>query len=60
MKETVNEDTYQTLKEVEVTPYEKATLPMWKPDTGQKKETSKSSYNIMICRTTTTLYKKKN
>ena len=34
MKETINEDTYQTLKEVEVTPYEKATLPMWKPDTG--------------------------
>ena len=28
MKETINEDTYQTLKEVEVTPYEKATLPM--------------------------------
>ena len=51
MKETVNEDTYQTLKEVEVTPYEKATLPMWKPDTGQKekKQTSKSPYNIMIC-----------
>jgi len=51
MKETVNEDTYQTLKEVEVTPYEKATLPMWKPDTGQqeKKKTTKSPYNIMIC-----------
>ena len=38
MKETINEDTYQTLKEVEVTSYEKATLPMWKPDTGQKEE----------------------
>jgi len=51
MKETINEDTYQTLKEVEVTPYEKATLPMWKPDTGQKegKKTTKSPYNIMIC-----------
>ena len=46
MKEIVNEDTYQTLKEIEVTPYEKATLPMWKPDTGQK---IKSPYNIMIC-----------
>ena len=51
MKETINEDTYQTIKEVEVTPYEKATLPMWKPDTGQKQEnkTTKSPYNIMIC-----------
>lgn len=51
MKETVNEDTYQTLKEVEVTSYEKATLPMWKPDTGQKEEKkiTKSPYNIMIC-----------
>ena len=38
MKETINEDTYQTLKEVEVTPYEKASLPMWKRDTGQKEE----------------------
>jgi len=36
MKETINKDTYQTLKEVKVMdPYEKATLPMWKPDTGQ-------------------------
>ena len=36
MKETINEDTYQTLKEAKVMdPYEKATLPMWKPDTGQ-------------------------
>ena len=51
MKETVNEDTYQTLKEVEVTPYEKASRPMWKPDTGQKKERKiiESPYNIMIC-----------
>jgi predicted metal-binding protein len=51
MKETINEDTYQTLKEVEVSSYEKATLPMWKPDTGQKEEkkTTKSPYNIMIC-----------
>ncbi len=50
MKEIINEDTYQTLKEVAVTPYEKATIPMWKPDTGQKKEKIiKSPYNIMIC-----------
>ena len=36
MKETINEDTYQTLREAKVMdPYEKATLPMWKPDTGQ-------------------------
>ncbi len=51
MKETVNEDTYQTLKEVEVTPYEKATIPMWKRDTGQKEENkiTKSPYNLMIC-----------
>ena len=51
MKEIVNEDTYQTLKEIEVTPYEKATLPMWKPDTGQKdnKKIIKSPYSIMVC-----------
>ena len=47
MKETINKDTYQTLKEVEVTPYEKASLPMWKPDTGQKETNSKIS--LMIC-----------
>ena len=47
MKETVNEDTYQTLKEVEVTPYEKASLPMWKPDTGQKE--TKSKISLMVC-----------
>jgi len=36
MKETINEDTYQTLKEAKVMdPYEKATMPMWKTDTGQ-------------------------
>mgnify|MGYP003635128175 CR=1 FL=1 len=40
MNETINEDTYQTLKEVEVTPYEKATLPMWKPDTGKEDKIS--------------------
>ena len=47
MKETVNEDTYQTLKEVEMDPYEKATLPMWKPDTGQKE--TKSKISLMVC-----------
>jgi predicted metal-binding protein len=47
MKETINEDTYQTLKEVEVTPYEKASLPMWKRDTG-KKETKPEIF-LMIC-----------
>ena len=46
MKETINEDTYQTLKEVEVTPYEKASLPMWKPDTGQKETNSKKTYKF--------------
>ena len=51
MKETINEDTYQTLKEVEITSYEKATIPMWKPDTGQKetKKVVKSKYSLMIC-----------
>ena len=38
MKETINEDTYQTLKEVEVTSYEKATIPMWKPTPDKKKQ----------------------
>ena len=37
MKETINEDTYQTLKEATVmSAYEKASLPMWKPDTGEE------------------------
>ena len=50
MKETVNEDTYQTLKEVEVTSYEKASTPMWKPATEKKeKKIVKSPYSIMIC-----------
>ena len=43
MNETINEDTYQTLKEVEVTSYEKASRPMWKQDTGQP------NYSIMVC-----------
>ena len=44
MKETVNKDTYQTLKEIKVSlqPYEKAVTPLWKTDTGQ------SEYSIMV------------
>tara|TARA_B110000503_G_C7108859_1_gene397183 strand:- start:13 stop:876 length:864 start_codon:yes stop_codon:yes gene_type:complete len=44
MKETVNKDTYQTLKELKVKPeaYEKSVIPMWKPDNGQ------SEYSIMV------------
>ena len=44
MKETVNKDTYQTLKELKVKPeaYEKNVIPMWKPDNGQ------SEYSIMV------------
>ncbi len=35
MKETVNKDTYQTLKEIKVNsePFNKATTPLWKSDT---------------------------
>ena len=36
MKETVNKDTYQTLKEIKVSsePFSKATLPLWKSNTN--------------------------
>ncbi len=44
MKETINEDTYQTLKEVEVTPYEKATLPMWNRTPDKKKKRKQLSH----------------
>ena len=39
MQETVNKDTYQTLKEIKVSsePGVKATIPMWKPNTNQVK-----------------------
>jgi predicted metal-binding protein len=47
MKETINKDTYQTIKEVEVSSYEKATLPMWKQDTGQKE--TKPKISLMLC-----------
>lgn len=42
MKETINKDTYQTLKELKVNspPYEKAIQPMWKPATVQPKNVS--------------------
>ena len=48
MNETINEDTYQTLKELKVKPqpYEKAITPLWKQDTGQRKP--KSPYSIMV------------
>jgi hypothetical protein len=47
MKETINEDTYQTLKETNVqTPHEKAILPMWKPDNEQK--TKKSIHSLFV------------
>ena len=40
MKETVNKDTYQTLKEIKVNSEsgEKAVLPMWKPKTSQEEQ----------------------
>ena len=40
MKETVNEDTYQTLKEVKVTPYEKALSYV---ETGHRTKRNKES-----------------
>ena len=44
MKETINKDTYQTLKELKVKapPYEKAVTPLWKQATGQ------SEYSIFV------------
>ena len=44
MKETVNKNTYQTLKEIKISsqPLQKSVVPMWKPDTGQ------SEYSIMV------------
>ena len=42
MKETINKDTYQTLKEIKVQPppFEKSITPLWKPDTGQTNNVS--------------------
>ena len=47
MKETVNKDTYQTLKEIKVNsePFNKATTPLWKNNT--KKEETKP-YSIFL------------
>jgi hypothetical protein len=47
MKETVNKDTYQTLKEIKVNsePFSKATLPLWKSNT--KTEETKP-YSIFL------------
>jgi len=44
VKETINKDTYQTLKELKVKapPYEKAVTPLWKQATGQ------SEYSIFV------------
>ena len=41
MKETINEDTYQTLKEVKVTPYEKAITSYVETRTPDKKKQRK-------------------
>ena len=51
MKETVNKDTYQTLKEIKVSsePGVKAVTPMWKTDTGQfKLEKEQSPHKIFV------------
>ena len=47
MKETVNKDTYQTLKEIKVSsqPFNKATIPLWKSNT--KTEEAKP-YSIFL------------
>jgi len=55
VKEYVNNDTYQTLKDVQVKPlpsaqqYEKNITPLWKTDTGQPKlELEKAPYSIFV------------
>ena len=50
-KSYVNEDTYQTLKDLKVPsqPYSKAVTPLWKPTTGQfKLELQKAPYSIFV------------
>ena len=49
MKETINKDTYQTLKELKVSPqpYKKNITPLWKQDTGQP-VLKKSPYSIFV------------
>ena len=46
MKETVNKDTYQTLKEIKVSsqPFNKATVPLWKDN----KPTEQPKYSIFL------------
>src|SRR5210317_175201 len=48
MKETINKDTYQTLKELKVSPqpYKKNIKPLWKQDTEQP--VAKSPYSIFV------------
>jgi hypothetical protein len=51
MKETVNKDTYQTLKEIKVNsePSIKAVTPMWKPNTNQiKSELEESPISLFV------------
>jgi len=50
VKETINKDTYQTLKELKVSsePYEKAITPLWKKDTGRPVFKNKSSYSLFV------------
>ena len=50
-KSYINEDTYQTLKDLKVPsqPYNKAVTPLWKPTTGQfKLELEKAPYSIFV------------
>jgi hypothetical protein len=49
VKETINKDTYQTLKELKVSPqpYKKNITPLWKQDTGQP-VLKKSPYSIFV------------
>jgi len=50
VKETINKDTYQTLKELKVSPqpYEKAITPLWKKDTGRPVFKNKSPYSLFV------------
>jgi hypothetical protein len=51
VKETINKDTYQTLKELKVSPqpYQKNITPLWKQDTGQPVlEIAKSPYSLFV------------
>ena len=47
-KTYINKDTYQTLKELKVSPqpYQKAITPLWKQDTEQP--VAKSPYSIFV------------